>query len=93
MNTLMLGAAAAALMATAAVAQNTDVPDNLDKLSNFKSTGTTEFTYIDQTGDYADGIKKTLEKIKLPQGFKIALYAVVPDARNMARKPPSCLVH
>ncbi|HIC66022.1 MAG: PQQ-dependent sugar dehydrogenase [Paracoccus sp. (in: a-proteobacteria)] len=87
MNTLMLGAAAAALMATAAVAQNTDVPDNLDKLSNFKSTGTTEFTYIDQTGDYADGIKKTLEKIKLPQGFKIALYAVVPDARNMAVGP------
>jgi glucose/arabinose dehydrogenase len=42
---------------------------------------------IDQTGDYADGIKKNLERIKLPAGFKIGLYAVVPDARHMAVGP------
>ncbi|MFD1696586.1 PQQ-dependent sugar dehydrogenase [Roseibium aestuarii] len=63
------------------------VPDNLEKLSNFQSTGTNEFTFIEQTGDYADGVKKNLERIKLPAGFKIGLYALVPDARHMAVGP------
>ncbi|MEL7154790.1 MAG: PQQ-dependent sugar dehydrogenase, partial [Pseudomonadota bacterium] len=43
--------------------------------------------FIEQGGDYAAGIKKTLEQIKLPAGFKIGLYAVVPDARHMAVGP------
>jgi glucose/arabinose dehydrogenase len=63
------------------------VPDNLEKLSNFQSTGTTEFTFIEQDGNYADGIRKTLERITLPDGFKIELYAIVPDARHMAVGP------
>jgi glucose/arabinose dehydrogenase len=67
-----------------AAAQSTD---NLEKLSQFKSTGVTEFTFIEQTGANADAIKQTLEKIKLPKGFKISLYAVVPDARHMAVGP------
>jgi hypothetical protein len=78
---------AAALMAGAssmAMAQSTD---NLEKLSAFKSTGVTEFTFIDQTGPNADAIKATLEKINLPEGFKIELYAIVPDARHMAVGP------
>jgi glucose/arabinose dehydrogenase len=62
-------------------------PDNLEKLSNFQTTGTTEFTVIEQEGDFADGIKNTLEKIELPPGFKIELYAIVPDARHMAVGP------
>ncbi len=38
-----------------------------------------------QGGDYAEGIKKTLaDKITLPAGFEIDLYAIVPDARSMA---------
>src|ERR1700704_6058319 len=32
-------------------------------------------------------IKKTLESIKLPPGFKISLYALVPGARHMAVGP------
>ncbi len=67
-----------------AVAQSTD---NLEKLSNFKTTGTTEFTFVDQTGPYADGIRETLKRIKMPPGFEIDLYAVVPDARHMAVGP------
>jgi glucose/arabinose dehydrogenase len=63
------------------------VPDNLEKLSNFQSTGTTEFTFVEQNGNYADGIRKTLERITVPDGFKIELYAVVPDARHMAVGP------
>lgn len=76
---LMFGAVAAQAQAPA--------PDNLEKLSNFQSTGTTEFTFIDQNGTYADGIKKTLEGITMPDGFKIGLYAIVPDARHMAVGP------
>ncbi|MEQ8354620.1 MAG: PQQ-dependent sugar dehydrogenase [Kiloniellaceae bacterium] len=73
---------AAMLLATPALAQS-----NLEKLSGFKKTGVTEFEVIEQGGDYADGIRKTLERINLPSGFKIELYAVVPDARHMAVGP------
>lgn len=84
MKTLLTTIAATALAAGGALAQGAQVPDNLEKLSGFKTTGTTEFTYIDQTGVFADGLKKNLEKVTLPDGFKIELYAVVPDARNIA---------
>lgn len=70
-------------------AQGASAPDNLDKLSNFQKTGVTEFTCIEQGGDYADAIKNTLEGITLPDGFKIELYAIVPDARHMAVGPQS----
>lgn len=87
MKKLLLSAAAMALVSGTAFAQNADVPDNLEKLSNFQSTGVRDFTFIEQSGDYADGIKKVLEQITLPDGFKIELYAVVPDARSMAVGP------
>jgi glucose/arabinose dehydrogenase len=87
MKHLFSSIAALAIWAGPGVAQTTDVPDNLEKLSNFQTTGTTDFTFIEQGGDYAEGIKKTLEGIKLPPGFKIGLYAIVPDARHMAVGP------
>lgn len=74
-----------ALMASACVTANAQT--NLEKLSNFKTTGTTEFTVVEQRGSKADAIKAILEKIKLPDGFKIDLYAIVPDARHMAVGP------
>jgi glucose/arabinose dehydrogenase len=61
--------------------------DNLDKLSKFQVTGVTDFTEIPQGGDKAAAINNTLERIKLPDGFKIALFAIVPDARHMAVGP------
>ena len=39
---------------------------------------------VPQTGSKADQLRENLKKIKLPPGFKIELYAVVPDARQMA---------
>ncbi|MDI3338497.1 PQQ-dependent sugar dehydrogenase [Defluviimonas aestuarii] len=87
MKALLTSIATLALIAGTASAQTADVPDNLEKLSKFQTTGVTNFTFIDQTGPYADGIKKNLERIKLPAGFKIELYAVVPDARHMAVGP------
>jgi hypothetical protein len=84
MKSLLSSVAVLALTESFAHAQTPAVPDNLEKLSNFQTTGTTEFTLIEQTGEYADGVKKNLESIKLPPGFKIELYAIVPDARHMA---------
>ena len=60
---------------------------NLETLGAMKTTGGADFTYIDQTGPYADQIRETLKRVNLPDGFKIDLYAVVPDARHMAVGP------
>lgn len=85
---LMLGAAAVAMFAGSAMAQSKNAPGNLEKLGEFKSTGTSiDIPTIDQKGDNAKAIGNILKKIKLPAGFKIALYAVVPDAREMAVGP------
>jgi glucose/arabinose dehydrogenase len=43
--------------------------------------------HVTQTGPRAETINKTLEGIKLPTGFKIRLYALVPSARHMAVGP------
>src|SRR3546814_9974926 len=41
----------------------------------------------DLGGANAEAIRKNLSRIELPDGFKIDLYAVVPDARHMAVGP------
>jgi len=79
---LSLVSLAAMMMAAPALAQS-----NLEKLGAFQKTGVTEFEVIEQSGAYADGIRETLKVINLPDGFKIDLYAVVPDARHMAVGP------
>jgi glucose/arabinose dehydrogenase len=75
----------AALMAGVCTAANAQT--NLEKLSQFKTTGTKDFTVIEQGGDKAEAIKAIVEKVKVPEGFKISLYAIVPDARHMAVGP------
>ena len=61
---------------------------NLEKLGSMKTTGPTmDIPLIPQSGPKAEAIKKTLATIKLPAGFKIALYAIVPDARHIAVGP------
>lgn len=68
-------------------------PGNLEKLQQFKTTGdVTEIPVVPQSGPKAAAITKTLSRIKLPQGFKIALYAIVPDARHMAVGPQGVAV-
>ena len=45
---------------------------NLEKLSEFKTTGTPmDIPQVPQTGAKAEAIKKNLARIKLPPGFKI----------------------
>lgn len=87
MKRFLSSVAGATLLSGAAMAQTADLPDNLAILGAMKSIGTVDFTYVEQTGDFADGIKANLENVTLPDGFKIELYAVVPDARHIAVGP------
>ena len=57
---------------------------NLTKLGSFQVTGTGNGQVIAQEGKYADNIRKILKTIKMPDGFKIELFALAPDARHMA---------
>jgi hypothetical protein len=67
--------------------------DNIQKLQQMQTTGTSlQFQMVEQSGPNADAIRKNLAGIKLPPGFKIDLYAVVPDARHMAVGPSTGMV-
>ena len=79
-------AAAGLLTAPAVVAQR--APDSLATMKQFKvATTDLNIPTVPQTGRNADAIRENLKKVKLPPGFRIDLYAVVPDARHMAVAP------
>ncbi len=81
----------AASIAGIAVAQGR--PDTLQKLEAMRSTGgPMTLETIPQTGARADAIRRNLQKIRLPPGFRIDLYALVPDARHMAIGPSTGIV-
>ena len=61
-----------------------DDKENLSKLGAFKRTDTGAMKRVEQDTKYANNLRKILKTIKMPEGFKIDLFAVVPDARNMA---------
>jgi glucose/arabinose dehydrogenase len=85
---ITLAVSIGALIAAAPALAQAPAPGNLERLSEFKTTGTPlEIPTIPQTGPKAEAIKKALERIKLPPRFKISLYAIVPDARHMAVGP------
>ncbi|HSQ79715.1 MAG TPA: PQQ-dependent sugar dehydrogenase [Casimicrobiaceae bacterium] len=77
-------AAVVALAVSPVVAQ----ADELQTLGAMHQTNIpVDWQPIPQTGPKADQIRQNLEKIKLPAGFHIALYALVPDARHIAVGP------
>ena len=84
---LLALSALAASLATAglnAQAQSTSI----EKMKQFKvATTDLKLPTVAQEGRNAEAIKKNLERIKMPPGFKIELFAVVPDARHMAVGP------
>ena len=83
-----LAALLTAVIAASPALGQAPAPGNFDKLSTFQTTGTSlDAPPIPQTGPKVDAIKKILTRIKLPEGFKINLYAIVPDARHMAVGP------
>ena len=75
---------AAALLATVpALAQQ-----NLEKLKQMKvATTDLNIPVVPQGGANAAAIRENLKRVKMPPGFKIDLFAIVPDARHMAVAP------
>ena len=77
--------------ASLCVASNTFAqarPDNLSTLKQMKvATTDLNIPAVPQTGRNADAIRDNLKKVKLPPGFRIDLYAIVPDARHIAVAP------
>jgi glucose/arabinose dehydrogenase len=62
--------------------------NNLQTLEGMHMTAPVDWPTIPQDGPKADAVRQILkEKIKLPAGFHIELYALVPDARHMAVGP------
>ncbi len=83
-NAFRLGCLAAAL----ALAGTAQAQSNIQKLQQMKvATTDLNIPVVPQTGANANAIKENLKRVKLPAGFKIELYAVVPDARHMAVAP------
>lgn len=70
-------------LCTGLVAAQTS-PDQTRPVRLAEPTG---HTPVDQRGAKAAAIRKTLADITLPAGFKVELYAVVPNARHMAMAP------
>ncbi|MFZ9298965.1 MAG: DUF7133 domain-containing protein, partial [Hylemonella sp.] len=82
----LLSALAMAGLCVGASAQATK--DNLSTLKQMKvATTDLNIPVVPQEGRNADAIRNNLKKIKMPPGFKIELYAIVPDARHMAVAP------
>ena len=80
---LSLAAALACATALPAAAQT-----NIEKLKQMKvATTDLNIPVVPQTGRNADAIRANLKRIKMPPGFSIDLFAVVPDARHMAVAP------
>jgi glucose/arabinose dehydrogenase len=85
---LRLIAAAFSLGAAVAVAPASAQQQNIEKLKQFKVSGTDlNIPTVPQEGRNAAAIRENLKRVKLPPGFKIELFAVVPDARHMAVAP------
>src|SRR5512134_2366755 len=61
---------------------------NIEKLKQMRVSGTDlNIPPVPQEGKNAAAIRENLKRIKLPAGFKIELFAIVPDARHMAVAP------
>lgn len=78
----------AALVSLLAIGPVVTQAAELETLGAMHQTGSiADWPQIPQTGPKADQIKQNLAKIKLPAGFHIGLYAIVPDARHIAVGP------
>jgi glucose/arabinose dehydrogenase len=82
---VLVAAAAATALASPVLAQ---AARNLEQLKQMRVSGTDlNIPTVPQEGRNADAIRANLKRVKLPPGFRIDLFAVVPDARHMAVAP------
>lgn len=72
----------------AAVSLGAQAQQNIEKLKQMKvATTDLNIPVVPQTGKNADAIRANLKRVKMPPGFSIDLFAIVPDARHMAVAP------
>jgi glucose/arabinose dehydrogenase len=84
-RTLSLALLAAGFAVTAGAQSG---KDNIATLKQMKvASADLNIPPVPQDGRNAEAIRANLKNVKLPPGFKIDLYAVVPDARHMAVAP------
>jgi len=84
MKLMMATAVAAAALCLTPMTASADA---LETLQGMHKTPPIDWPVIPQDGPKAEQLKKNLEKITMPPGFHIGLYALVPDARHMAVGP------
>ena len=93
LRTLAAALAVGGLAVGSAFAQSGADAKNLSALKQFKvATTDLNIPVVPQEGRNADAIRANLQRVKLPDGFKIDLFAVVPDARHMAVAPSTNMV-
>jgi glucose/arabinose dehydrogenase len=87
MKSLSLGAVAAAAALCFAAAP-VSAQQNIEKLKQMRvATTDLNIPVVPQGGANAAAIRENLKRVKMPDGFKIELFAIVPDARHMAVAP------
>jgi glucose/arabinose dehydrogenase len=80
--------AIAAALALAGVVTGAAAQSSIEKMKQMRvATTDLNLPVVAQSGKNADAIRNNLKKVKLPPGFEIDLYAIVPDARHMAVAP------
>lgn len=85
---LSLASGSQAQPAPATPAPASPAEQSIDRLKQMRVSGADpNIPTVAQGGANADAIRANLKGIKLPAGFKIELYAIVPDARHMAVAP------
>jgi len=88
MKLLKRGAIALALAAGFGYASVGSAQEKLETLKQFRvATTDLNIPTVPQDGKKAANIRENLKRVKLPPGFKIDLFAIVPDARHMAVAP------
>ena len=87
-RTRQFAVAAFSAAITLLVSGHAQAQTNIEKLKQMKvATTDLNIPVVPQTGANANAIRENLKRVKLPPGFSISLYAVVPDARHMAVAP------
>lgn len=78
-------AAAASLLGVGVLTAPALAQSNIDKMRGFQVTGTSlDIPTVTQDPAYVAQLRKNLESVKLPPGFKIDVFDSVADARHMA---------
>ena len=89
---MLLSATAAIALVAGAPALHAQDTSRLERLPVLKATNAADNAAVPQTGPQAEAIREMLKRIRLPEGFRIELYAVAPGARYMAVGPATGVV-